>query len=252
MFKKLIVANWKMNPETPLQAKTIAKGVLKKIPRGVEVVLCPPNIFWSDVAKVKRPSNVFLGTQNVFFEDKGAFTGEVSASMAKESGATFSIIGHSERRALGESDEFISKKVLAAKNAELIPIICVGEKEHDTQGLYLDFLKKQIISATSLLSKSAIKDIVIAYEPIWAIGKDAKNSMSSYDIHQTSLFIRKVFIDLYGQSGKGVRVLYGGSVAPENCEELVKNGEVDGLLVGHQSLIPENFIKILTAVSKIK
>ncbi|MEK7567596.1 MAG: triose-phosphate isomerase [Patescibacteria group bacterium] len=251
-MKKLVVANWKMNPKTPLEAKFIAKDVLKKVPKRVEVVLCPPTIFWNDVAKVKRPKNVYLGTQNVFFEDKGAYTGEISAIMAKGGGATFSIVGHSERRALGESDEMIAKKVLATKNAKLIPIICVGEKERDNQGVYLNFLKKQIINAVSLLSKNAIKDICIAYEPLWAIGKDANSAMNSHDVHQTALFIRKVFIDLYGQNGKGVKVLYGGSVAPENCFELVKNGEVDGLLVGHQSLVPENFVKIIVAISKIR
>ncbi len=252
MSKKLVVANWKMNPESPEEAILLCKEVVKKAPKKVEVVICPPNIFWNEVSRIKRPKNISLGVQNIFYEEKGAFTGEISAKMAKNSGAGFSIIGHSERRAQGESDEAIAKKVLSARKAKLTPIVCVGEGERDSHGAYLDFLKQQILSATSLIGKSGTRDIVVAYEPLWAIGKEAKDAMNSHDIHQTALFIRKVLIDVYGNSARSVRVLYGGSIAPENTAEIVKNGEVDGLLVGHQSLNPENFNKILLAISKIK
>lgn len=250
--KKLVVANWKMNPSSGKEASLLAKDVIKNTPKKIDLVICPPTIYWNDISKIKKSKNILLGVQDVFYKEKGAFTGEISAKMAKESGADFSIIGHSERRALGETNEDVSKKVLATIKAKLTPIICVGERERDMHAGYLDFLKNQILSALSLIGVGDVRNVVIAYEPIWAIGKEANESMGTHDIHQTALYIRKVLIDSYSVSGKNVKVLYGGSVAPENASDIVKNGEVDGLLVGHQSLIAKNFIEILFSISKIK
>ena len=170
--------------------------------------------------------------------------------MVYEAGARFAIVGHSERRRLGETDENVSKKVLAALKERITPILCVGEGERDSHGLYLHTLKEQIRNSLSGVSKNSIKKIIIAYEPVWTIGKEAKDAMNADILHQTVILIRKILVDRFGPTGRGVKIIYGGSVAPENAREIVRGGEVDGLLVGHQSLKPESFKKILKEVAK--
>jgi len=248
----MVVANWKMNPESLLEAENIAKATIKVSPKSLLTVICPPFVYISFISKYIKGSNVALGAQNIFPEKKGAYTGEISAAMLRSLKVSYSIIGHSERRALGETDEIVAKKLLAAFNAKIIPILCVGESTRDDHGEYLQILKSQIISSLFLLPKAAIKDIVIAYEPIWAIGSEAGSAMSGRDLHETSIFIRKVLVDLYGAKAKETRILYGGSVAPENAANLVKEGEVDGLLVGHMSLKANAFSQILKLVSEIR
>lgn len=250
--KKIIVANWKMNPESTDEAQNIAKATVKSAPKSLLTIICPPFTYLSAISKYFKPKQVALGAQNVFTDKKGAYTGEISAGMLKSLNVSYAIIGHSERRALGETDETVAKKILCAWNAEIIPILCVGEKKRDDHGEYLQILKSQITASLSLVPKAAIKDIVLAYEPIWAIGLEANNAMNERDLHETSIFIRKVLVDAYGLKAKETKILYGGSVAPENAAVLVKEGEVDGLLVGHISLKPKAFTQILKSVSEIK
>lgn len=244
--KKLIIANWKMNPDSEKSAKELALSIKKSASRlsGVDVVICPPYVF---IGSIFSKSKVKIGAQDISFEDKGSHTGEVSATQVASLGANFVIIGHSERRKKGEAEGDIAKKVLKAVATGLTPIVCVGEDVHDEEGKYLEIVRAQILSALILLKKTEVWKVVIAYEPVWAIG--ATRAMSSYDLHQMSLYIRKVLADEYGKIAVGIPVIYGGSVDATNAAEIVYQGEVDGLLVGRESLSGENFGALLRAVN---
>lgn len=249
--RNLVVANWKMNPETAEEAKKVFNGtrLSAKGLKNTDIIICPPFPFLSNISKLNHPKNVFFGVQNIGNELKGAFTGEVSASMVKSVGASFSILGHSERRAMGEGNEIVRKKLQIALDADLTPILCIGEKERDKDGNYLAFIKNQIKECLSGLQKKHLVGITIAYEPIWAIGRSYKESMSPTDIHETVLFIKKVITEAFGQDiAVGARILYGGSVEPENAGAIMQHGNVNGFLVGHASLVPERFSAILKAV----
>jgi triosephosphate isomerase len=249
--KLLIVANWKMNPETIEKAKEIFQGTKKttKILKNTKVVVCPPFIYLSDLEKI-NDSKVVLGAQDAFWEKSGSFTGEISAGMLKEEG--YVILGHSERRDLGETDEMVAKKISSAIKAGLKTIICVGEKNRDDHGEYLHFLRNQIINSLGKLPKRFLEKIVIAYEPIWAIGKSEDEAMKPTDIHESSLFIKKVLAEIYEPKvALSVPILYGGSVSYKNAKEIITLGEVQGLLVGHESLKTDKFSELLTNVDQI-
>ncbi len=248
--RNLVVANWKMNPESLEEAKKIFNAIRNSAKglKNADVIVCPPFTYLQPFSKLDFPKNVFLGAQNVFGETKGAFTGEISAGMVKNLGANFSIVGHSERRAMGETNEIVRKKVQIAFNTNLMPILCIGEKERDKDGNHLEFIKNQIKECLTGLSKKDLVGIHIAYEPIWAIGKSYKEAMSPTDIHETVLFIKKSFGELFGRdTADSLRILYGGSVEAENASEIVRLGNIDGFLVGHASLVPSQFSAILKA-----
>lgn len=249
--RNLVVANWKMNPETAEDAKKVFNGarLATKGLKNTDVLICPPFPFLSALSRLDHPKNLFFGAQNIYHERKGAFTGEVSVEMIKSLGAKFVILGHSERRAMGESNEMINKKIALTEEAELEPIVCIGEKERDKDGAYLEFLKTQIRGCLIGLPKKDLVSIHIAYEPIWSIGKSYKEAMSPTDIHETVLFIKKVLSDNFGQDiAAGAKILYGGSVEPENASEIARLGNVQGFLVGHASLKSDQFSQILKAV----
>lgn len=251
--KKLVVANWKMNPETPAEAKEIFSAVSRRTKqfKNVEVVICPPTVYLS---LFKKPSgkNLSLGVQDIFWEQSGSYTGEVNAKMVRELGASFAIVGHSERRALGETDAVASKKVLAATRGGLRAILCIGERERDSGGAYFEFLKNQIKNSLTGVRPNDLQRIIIAYEPVWAIGKSFKDAMKPSDVHEMSLFIKKVLSDMFGKdSALRVPVLYGGSVNFENAGPILTEGNVDGLLVGRQSIDARGFITLLKAVNAI-
>ena len=250
-MKKIVIANWKMNPEFTLKAKVLfdaMKKISKRFPN-VSLVVAPPYIYISKL--VSKRKNLLLGAQNVFFESRGAFTGEISATMLSSFAVKFVIIGHSERRALGESDSEISKKIKASLRSSLTPILCIGEKEHDHHGDYLAFLRDQIRHSLQGIQRKDISKIVIAYEPLWAIGKTAKDAVSPRILHETVIYIRKVFSEIYGrQTSESIKIIYGGSVEAENANELVREGRVDGFLVGHASLDSREFSHIVEAVAK--
>ena len=250
MSKKLIIANWKLNPSGILEAERIIKGIGAKKWKKVSVVVCPPAVFLSKLALKK--SGISFGVQNVFYQSVGSFTGEMSASMAKSVGASFAIVGHSERRAMGESNGDVSKRVLAVLKADLNAILCVGEKERDLHGHYLSYLKAQIDESLFGVSKSYSKRLVLAYEPLFAIGEKSNGAMEPRDLHETILFIRKVLHERFGKVAFSMPILYGGSVDHLNAGELVKEGGADGLLVGRESLRPERFLKIISSVETLK
>jgi len=250
MKKKYIIAgNWKMNPQTAEEAKRIATSV-KKVAvkmKKIETVACPPFVY-ADL--VKTADAFSLGAQDVYFEQAGSFTGEVSAEMLKSIGVKYVIVGHAERRKMGDTDEVVAQKLNAVIDAGLFPILCVGEKVRDEHGDYLAVLKAQIVASLGKLARKEVKNLVIAYEPLWAIG--ASSAMTPADVHETTLFIKKVLSDTYGQEyALAVKILYGGSVTFKNARDIVVLGQVDGLLVGRESVNPEGFNLILKEIDGI-
>ncbi len=246
--QRLIVANWKMNPETPEAAREIflaTRRVGDKLKR-TETIMCPPAIYFAGLAKLAS-KKVHIGAQNLFWENSGSYTGEISSTMVKSSGGSHVIVGHSERRELGETNEMINKKVLAALKQELTVILCIGEKERDAHGEYLSFVKQQLGSALSGIQKKFVENFIIAYEPVWAIGKSDREAMKGSDMYEMYIYIKKVLTEMLGREyAETIPVLYGGSVSALNAEDILNNGHVNGLLVGRQSLDPIQFKDILT------
>jgi triosephosphate isomerase len=248
--KLLIVGNWKMNPETAEKAKEIFRETQKvaKELKNTKVVICPPFVYLSDLEKINAGS-VVMGAQDMFWEKSGSFTGEISPGMLKKEGEGYVILGHSERRELGETDLAVSKKINAALKIGLRVILCVGEKNRDEHGEYLHLLRAQIINSIGKLQKRYLAKLVIAYEPVWAIGKGEAEAMKPEDIHIMTIFIKKVLGEIY-KSPKilEIPILYGGSVSHNNAKEIVALGEVQGLLIGRESLNPKKFGELLKNV----
>lgn len=247
--KTLIVGNWKMYLTRLKDAESLVSEIKKivKNKKKVEVVLCPAAPHLVDVAyDIKRVKSISLGAQDMSWQEKGAQTGQISPLMLQDLGATYSIIGHSEVRDLGETDEMVNKKVRTALANKITPIICVGERERDENGFYLGFIQKQIEAALGGISKKDYQSVIFAYEPIWAIGKTASQAMTPHDLHEMSLYIKKVVSDLSSKIiGMSVKVLYGGSVEGGNAGALLSGGGVNGFLVGHASVEPKEFKEIV-------
>lgn len=218
----------------------------------VQTVICPPLVYVSEFKKLVSGHRVVVGAQNAWFETEGAFTGEVSIAMLASVGAQYVIVGHSERRAIGESDELINKKVLAGVKAGMNVVLCVGERERDPDGVYLKFITEQINEALHGVQKKELKKIVIAYEPIWAIGKNAIHPASPDDALEVSILIKRTLADLYGKDSSVIQVLYGGSVDAKNAWEFLLKSQVNGLLVGRASLDPKVFSEILKSADTLK
>jgi triosephosphate isomerase len=248
-IKKLVVGNWKMNPGTVLEAKKIALAVKKTMlgVKSMETVMCPPFIYLPLLSGMLS-NTVLLGAQNAFPETSGAHTGEVSFAQLPQFKTSYVIVGHSERRAMGETDEIVNKKVLAVTGEGMTAILCVGEKIRDKQGDYFAVVREQIVSDLRNFNRKYLDHLVIAYEPIWAIG--ASGAMSTRDIHEMFIFIKKVLREIFNTLGDSVRILYGGSVSPENAGEIIRDGFVQGLLVGRDSVNAKNFAEIIKEVAK--
>jgi triosephosphate isomerase len=252
MANKLIVGNWKMYVQTPEEAKKLSRKLKLKsaLLKKTSAVICPPFPFIGMCAPKRTVKNFTLGAQNSSSFKEGSHTGEVGAEMLKTLGAEFVIVGHSERREL-DTDEDISKKVNAVLEAGLKPILCVGEKTRDENATHYDFIEKQIKAGLAAVPKNRNHDIVVAYEPVWAIG--GKEAMHPEQIQEMNLFVKKVFADIFGSSsGLKLRVLYGGSVNCNNAAQIIEIGQVDGLLVGRESANATGFIELLKAVDNIK
>jgi len=252
--KKLIAGNWKMN-KTPADGVALVRDIVTAVGKqsDVEVVVCPPFTGLESAGKALEGSEVKLGAQNMHFEASGAFTGEVSAAMLRAIFATHVILGHSERRTLfGETDELINKKVLAALKNQLRPIFCVGETlaERDA-GSTLKVVQAQIERGLEGVSKELAPSVVIAYEPVWAIGTGkVATTEQAQEVHA---FIRgllaKLFTDAVGQK---LRILYGGSMKPANAPELLAQKDIDGGLIGGASLEARSFVELVTAAAAVK
>lgn len=243
-----------MNPENPDLARTIFAKIKRVAEKktNTTVVICPPSLYLPLLVKGKTKKTV-IGAQDVFYKTAGAHTGEISPVMLRESGVSYVIIGHSERRANGETNEIVNKKVLAAFAEGLNVILCIGEEKRDVEGSYLEFIKQELIQCLQKVEKKHLTSLIIAYEPIWAIGQSEKNAMKGAQMHEMNIFIKKILSEIFDRNTTAnVPVLYGGSVSSFNALDIVGSGHVDGLLVGRQSLNPEDFREILNIVDSIK
>lgn len=252
MSKKLIIGNWKMNPATLESARNIIRKI-RRVAGTLEhtnVVACPPFVYIQSAVSRHGPDTLKIGAQTVSFNENGPYTGEVSADMLHNLGVEYVIAGHSEERTAGDTDEMIAKRVKAVVESGMHAVLCVGEKVRDEGGAYLDILKDQIKNSLANVPSNLAKNIVVAYEPVWAIG--AKEAMLSAQIYETSLFVKKVLADIFSQNqAMKTLVLYGGSVNFRNAGEIIKTGQVDGLLVGRESVNMPGFIELLKAVDEV-
>lgn len=245
MRKKIIAGNWKMNMTVTETKDLIGKLKDKCNVDNVDVVFVVPSIDVTTAAECLKGTNIKLGTQNFYFEDKGAYTGEISAKMVLDAGAEYIIIGHSERRNIfKEDDAMINKKLLKAHESGLKPILCCGESlELRENGTYKKFIEGQIKSAFANVSEADAVKTVIAYEPIWAIGTG--KTATSDEAEEVCKFIRDIIGQLYNDKVKEeIRIQYGGSVNAKNANELFNKADIDGGLVGGASL-KEEFIDIV-------
>lgn len=242
MRRPVIAANWKLN-KTVSEARDFAKAFLPSVKDigDTDIVLAPPYTSLFALSELLKGSNVKLSAQDVFYEEKGAFTGEISPLMLRDVGCEYVIIGHSERRQyFHETDEIVNKKLRAAKNAGLTVIVCIGESLAEREaGRTYDVLNVQIKNS---LGEVEPKEIVVAYEPIWAIGTGRTATVEQ--AQEAHSFIRSKLEELYKNNADTIRVIYGGSVTPESIKALMSCPEVDGALVGGASLRPDSFEKI--------
>ena len=227
MRKPIIAGNWKMH-------KTIA-----------EAVICAPFTLLKDLKQATKGTNIKIGAQNMHFEEKGAFTGEISPLMLKELDMDYVVIGHSERRQyFNETDETVNKKVLKALEVGIDPILCVGETlEEREAGNTKDVCKVQVEKALENVSKEDLAKVVIAYEPVWAIGTG--KTATSEDANDVIAYIREVVANLYGELANEVRIQYGGSVKPSNVAEIMNQSDIDGALVGGASLEANDYVELV-------
>ncbi len=248
MRKTLVAGNWKLNGSIADTA-TLIDGILSGLDRvtATDVAICPPYPYLAQAQSLLAGSAVSLGAQNVSDQGSGAYTGEVSAAMLKEFGCDYVIVGHSERRSLyGESDEFIARKFSAAQAAGLIPVLCVGESlEEREQGVTENVVARQLDAVLALSGVSALANSVIAYEPVWAIGTG--KTASPDEAQAVHRFIRDRISSHDGDVAEKVQILYGGSVKPDNAEELFSQADIDGGLIGGASLKAEDFLGICSA-----
>ncbi len=236
--------------ESPDAAKKFTAGLRRKGAKmqGLEVWMAPAYTLVPTVAAALKGSSLKTGGQ-ALFANRGAHTGEVSAKMLKLAGAHFCLIGHSERRALGTTNEEVRAQLVAAADAGLVPVLCIGELERDAQsGAHFSYIEEQLGSA---LRQGPIAKLVVAYEPVWAIGKSAEHAMQPSELEEMSIFIRKTLANLVGrETADKTTILYGGSVEPENAATLLAEGGVGGFLVGHASADLDSFVTILNACKK--
>lgn len=249
MRKPIIAGNWKMN-KTSAEAEEFIKAVMNEVPATdvVDSVIGAPNIFTQSLIQMTQNSNIKIAAQNCFYEADGAFTGETSPKALAEMGTQYVIIGHSERREIfGETDEDVNKKAHAVIEFGMLPIICVGETlEQREAGETEELVSGQVKAALSGIDAEDVKKLVLAYEPIWAIGTG--KTATSEEANETIKVVRQTVADLYDEdTAQAVRIQYGGSVKPANIGELLAQSDIDGALVGGASLEPDSFLKLLEA-----
>jgi len=259
MAKKIIIANWKMNPETDKKAKELFSLSRKAALRfkNTKVVICPPNIYFQSLGSFASKSGcISIGAQDVsIFSGSGPQTGEVSAEMLKKIGVEYVIIGHSSRREFGESGSDINKKIKNSLAAGLKPILCVGEKERGDSGEFMKVVEAQLReSLEDIKNEKSAKNLIIAYEPVWAISNNGNLKADNPDsVFGMSIFIKKTLAAILGEDAtKKISIIYGGSVASQTVKDFLERGGANGLLVGGKSLVAKEFEEILKIADNSK
>ena len=245
MRKPIIAGNWKMN-KTPSEARELVTALAPLVKdASCDVVVCTPAVNFAAVSEAIKGTNIKLGAQNMHWKESGAYTGELSAAMLKECGVEYIILGHSERRQyFGETDATVNLRTLAAVKAGLTPIVCVGEKKEEREAGYTNALVSyQTLIALSGLTAEQVKDVVIAYEPVWAIGTGL--TATDEQANETIGVIREAIRSAYGDAADEVRIQYGGSMNPKNCKGLMAQPEIDGGLIGGASLKAPDFAQVV-------
>lgn len=247
-----IAANWKAYIEVSEKAQklfSISKRLSVRFDGKHEIMLAPSAPLLGMLAKGNH-SNVLFSAQDVSEGTSGAHTGEITAAAVRAVGATYAIVGHSERRAAGDTNDIVARKLQHIVAQKLIPILCVGEIQRNEDAQYLAFLREEILSAFEGLSHKERASVILAYEPIWAIGKTAAESITSSDLTEMILYLRKILNDvLPGNTSKRTRILYGGSVEADNAQMLAQGTGIDGFLIGHAATQPESFNALVRAIS---
>jgi len=250
MRKPFVAGNWKMNTDghTSVElAKAIASGSSESAEQ-VHIAIIPPFVYIPAVVKAVSTARIAVGAQDIYFEQKGAFTGEISVSMLKDTGCTYALCGHSERRhVIGENDELVNKKVAAAISGGLLPILCVGELIDERKASKTEeVVTRQLKNGLAGLNIEKASAVTIAYEPVWAIGTGlTATPQQAQEVHT---LIRKLLSKMYSaQLAEEIRILYGGSVKPDNARELMRQQDIDGALVGGASLNADDFLAIIQA-----
>ena len=255
--KILVIANWKMTPDTLAEAKA-KMAVIKRFSEKMkltETVVCPPSTFIATISQMAGgiKGKVKIGSQDISKFESGAHTGEVGALMLKSVGVSYVIVGHSERRAMGEDPALVAQKLQKALASGMTGVICVGEKERDNEAEYLSVIKSQLKEVLVYMSRQQFANLVIAYEPLWAVNNSRNVAITPHEIHQIVILIRKYLKDNWGESiASIVKIVYGGSVTPDNAQDLVHKGEVDGLLIGRASWQPEDLKSICQSLNVVK
>ena len=248
MRKPMVAGNWKMNGSSE-SVKDLIAGIKEGMGavNSAEVVVCPPAVYIPRVSGAADGSDIKVGSQNICDQDGGAFTGEISGAMLKDTGCEYAIIGHSERRALyGESDELVAQRFAAARRNGIKPIFCIGETlEERESGVTNEVCSRQIDAVIALEGVDSLADGVIAYEPVWAIGTG--KTASPEQAQEVHAFIRGKIAALSADVADGLRILYGGSMNPANAQELIGQPDIDGGLIGGASLKPGDFLAICQA-----
>jgi len=247
-MKSIIVANWKMKPASFREAKRLfdaTKKVAEKCP-AISLIVAPPALYLRDLASGYRGKRISFAIQNAHAEASGAYTGEISLAQARDAGASYVLVGHSERRAMGETDEDTQKKVSAALKAKMTPILCVGESLRAQGGEHFNIVAEQLRVGLRDVPPEKITKVILAYEPVWAIG--GETTMSPRDMHTMAIFIRKTIVGIYGDVGHKVKILYGASVGEKNASAMVREAHVHGFIVGHVSTDAERFAALLKVI----
>ena len=251
MSKPILVANWKNKPVSEEETRALLAGLKKKaqVYKRIRTFVAPSLVYFESVSE-KIKGFAHLASQGMPFALASVHTGAITPEILKNFGVRVAIIGHSEERALGETNELISRRVRVALKSGIIPLVCVGEAERDHEGEHLKFLREELkLSLEGIKRKDDVSKLMIAYEPIWAIGRRAKDAMSPKDLAEMAIFIRRILSELFGRKAtEKIPILYGGSVEPANARELMKESGVSGFLVGHMSLDAKKFAAIAEAL----
>lgn len=247
-MKAFIVANWKMNPASARAAAALFAATKKAAEKAkrVTVVVAPPAIYLRDLAP-KKGRKVALALQSGRAEESGAFTGDISLAQAKDARCASALVGHAERRAAGETNEETRAKVSAALKLGLVPILCIGEQKRSPSGEHFAFVREQLRVGLADVPSTSLKKIIVAYEPVWAIGAPAP--MTPRDMHEMAIFIRKATVEFAGQTGMDVSILYGGAIDEGNAVAMLEGGDVDGFLIGRASAEANKITALIANVS---
>ncbi len=248
-MKSLLVANWKMNPGTFKEAKSLLDATRKAgdKAKNVSIVLAPPSIYLRQLRLLYKGKRIAFCAQNGNAELGGAFTGDISLTQIRDAKAAYVIIGHAERRAAGETNADTKKKVAAALALNLTPVLCIGETERTASGEHFARIADQLKTALADVAKPALKKVLIAYEPVWAIG--ATTPITPRDMHEMAIFIRKTIVGIHGEIGMQMKILYGGSIDETNAASMRRDGDVEGLLVGRASSDPKKMTALVAAMN---